>query len=316
MPEAASYDFNVFVNCPFDGRLRLEAEGGLAAVAVVRWRSEAGADVRPRRVRILVIASDVRPSRRRSPYCLRSLLNHAHVRLYASLNEALPPGQRQAPVPYAFLGRVPLRTALETLGVRPAEVDVALMNGAVADLNRLLQDGDRVSVYPRFHRLRPDVGGGRPSEAPRFLLDAHLGRLAKYLRMLGLDARYHADDPGDAALAQIVADEGRVLLSRDRDLLGRPLVWQGYFVQATDPEEQIEEVIGRFGLREHVRPLTRCLRCNGPLTSVPKAEVAEELPPQTRRHVEAFYRCTGCGRVYWEGSHYARMRRFVERLLG
>ena len=242
------------------------------------------------------------------------LLNHVHIRLYASLNEALPPGQRQAPVPYAFLGRVPLRTALETLGVRPAEVDVALVNGAVAELDRLLQDGDRVSVYPRFHRLRPDVGG-RLAETPRLLLDTHLGRLAKYLRMLGLDARYHADDPGDAALAQIAADEERVLLSRDRGLLDRALVQRGHFVRATDAEEQIEEVIGRFGLCEHARPLTRCLRCNGPLTFVPKAEVAEEVPPQTRRHVEAFYRCTGCGRVYWEGSHYGRMRRFVERLL-
>ena len=149
----------------------------------------------------------------------------------------------------------------------------------------------------------------------RFLLDAHLGRLAKYLRMLGFDVRYHAEDPGDAALARIAADEERVLLSRDRGLLDRALVQRGYFVQATDPEEQVEEVIGRFGLREHARPLTRCLRCNGLLAPAPKEEVFEALPPQTRRHVEAFYRCMGCGRVYWEGSHYRRMQRFVERLL-
>ena len=156
---------------------------------------------------------------------------------------------------------------------------------------------------------------GRPFEAPCFLLDAHLGRLAKYLRMLGFDVRYHADDPGDAALAGIAADEGRVLLSRDRGLLERALVQQGYFVQATDPEAQLADVVERFGLREHARPLTRCLRCNGLLEPVSKDDVAEALPPQTRRHVEAFYRCMGCEQVYWEGSHYRRMQQFVLRLL-
>lgn len=133
--------------------------------------------------------------------------------------------------------------------------------------------------------------------------------------MLGFDAHYHHDDPGDTALARIAADEHRVLLSRDRGLLDRALVGQGYFVQATDPETQIEEVVDRFSLREHARPLTRCLRCNGSLEPVEKGEVAEALPPKTRRHFDAFYRCTRCGRVYWKGSHYQRMQRFIQRLL-
>jgi uncharacterized protein with PIN domain len=148
---------------------------------------------------------------------------------------------------------------------------------------------------------------------PRFVLDAHLGGLAAYLRMLGFDTLWF-NDVGDEELARISLREERILLSRDRPLLGRRDIGAAYRVQAERSKEQLAEVTRHFGLTGWMAPFTRCMKCNTALRSVGKAQVRDRLLSDTARIFDEFYECPGCLRVYWKGSHYDRMRRMVEAL--
>ena len=238
-------------------------------------------------------------------------------RFYAELNDFLPAARRQVTFTHAFSGLVAVKDMIEALGVPHTEVDLVLVDGQSVDFSYLVQEGDRISVYPVFEaidiaslvRVRPD-----PLREPRFVLDTHLGQLASYLRMLGFDTLYR-NDYADDELARISSQEGRILLTRDRGLLKRAQVTHGYCVRTTDPRRQVVEVLRRFDLFGAVAPFQRCMRCNGVLEPVDKAAVAERLLPRVREDFEEFRRCRGCGQVYWKGSHYDRMRAFVARVL-
>jgi uncharacterized protein with PIN domain len=177
-----------------------------------------------------------------------------------------------------------------------------------------LAEGDRVVAYPVFEafdvasvsRVRPE-----PLRTARFVVDTHLGRLAAFLRLAGFDALYR-NDASDADLAALSAGEHRILLTRDEGLLKRRAVTHGSFVHATEPAEQLAEVVARFQLARLVKPFTRCMRCNGPLAPVAKDAVANRVPPRSFSHFDRFLQCAGCGRVYWEGSHFARLSRLLE----
>jgi uncharacterized protein with PIN domain len=148
---------------------------------------------------------------------------------------------------------------------------------------------------------------------PHFLADVHLGRLTSYLRLAGFDTAYEAPWD-DAILARRSADEGRILLTRDRGLLERSIVTRGYFVQNTHPREQFVELVNRFALRALMRPFTRCARCNARLRPVPKTAVLDRLQPRTRLTHDEFLECPSCRRVYWRGSHHAKIASWFERL--
>ena len=243
---------------------------------------------------------------------------HAAVfRFYAELNDFLPPARRGRPVERTFSGHPAVKDVVEALGVPHTEVDLILVNGESVGFGHRLDDRDHVSVYPVFealdisslNRLRP-----RPLREPRFVLDTHLGRLARYLRLLGFDCLYlHA--AADEALARVSHEDGRILLTRDRGLLKRSLVTHGYWLRSDCPAEQVVEVLRRFDLAASARPFSRCLRCNTPVAAVAKAEVLHRLQPLTRRYFETFARCPGCDRVYWRGSHHARMQALVDDVL-
>jgi uncharacterized protein with PIN domain len=158
-------------------------------------------------------------------------------------------------------------------------------------------------------RVRP-----RPLRETRFILDVHLGRLAVYLRMLGFDAFYR-NDYADEELARLSSQEGRILLTRDRGLLKRNLVTHGCCIRATNPRQQLVEVLRRFDLFASLDPFSRCLHCNGQLQKVDKEAVSDRLPPQTRMYYDEFRRCQNCDRVYWPGSHFQRMQQFIESVL-
>jgi hypothetical protein len=242
----------------------------------------------------------------------------AHFRFYASLNDLLPSDRRQRTTVYAFQGRPSLKDAISAQGVPPPEVMFLLRDGAPVAFSDLLHDGDRISVFPRFHALIPDnaVRLQPPLPTPlRFLTDAHLGRLAKYLRMLGFDTRLHDDDPGDAALAHLTSTDDRLLLTRDLDLLNRNRVRHGYYVRAEAPEEQLREVARHFRLAPQAAPFTRCLRCNGRLEPATPETVNDRVDPAIRERFDAFQQCQRCGQVYWKGSHFQRMQAFVDDLL-
>ena len=244
-------------------------------------------------------------------------MKHAAFRFYAELNAFLPPGRRMVSFDHPFLLSGSVRDMTEAFGVPHTEVDLVLINGESVDFSHPVQDGDRISVYPVFESLditplvhvRP-----RPLRQTRFVLDTHLGKLAVYLRMVGFDTLYR-NDYADETLARISSGEGRILLTRDRELLKRSMVTHGYWLRATDPRQQLVEVVRRFDLFRAVAPFQRCLRCNGLLEPVPKNAVSDRLQPKTSQYYDEFSICKTCDRVYWKGSHYRRMQRFIGHLL-
>jgi hypothetical protein len=206
---------------------------------------------------------------------------------------------------------------IEALGVPHTEVELILVNGESVDFSRQLEDGDRVTVYPRFEAM--DVTPllrvrDTPLRETRFVADAHLGGLAHMLRMLGFDTLYDNHFHDDEIVA-ISEQDGRIVLTRDRELLKRRAVTHGCYVHALKSEAQLREVVERLDLARSARPFTLCLHCNTPLRQVDKASVLERLPPRVRECYEHFSTCDGCGRVYWEGSHWRNMRRLLDGVL-
>jgi uncharacterized protein with PIN domain len=239
------------------------------------------------------------------------------LRFYAELNDFLPPALRSVDIDHEFQRRASIKDMIEAFGVPHTEVEVILVNGRAVDFSYIVQDGDRISVYPVFEsvditpllRLRPE-----PLRKPKFVLDSNLGRLARYLRLLGLDCLYR-NDYHDAELASIASKQQRTLLTRDRTLLQRRIITHGYYVRALQPREQVREVLARFDLYRQVAPFTRCTRCNGELEDVDKQVISARLEPKTRKYYHSFRICSECGQVFWRGSHHARMQRLVAALL-
>lgn len=202
-------------------------------------------------------------------------------------------------------GHRAVKDAVEACGVPHTEVDVLLADGASVGFAHRLTAGATVDVYPPSvppsaavaSRVRPE-----PLPADRFLADVHLQRLARLLRLVGLDARCDAD-ADDPHLAETAVATQRWLLTRDRRLLMRRQVTHGYLVRAHAPRAQLREVVARFDLAGALIPLTRCARCNGELHPASRDEVAHRLEPGTRAAFDTFARCDGCGQVFWRGAH-------------
>jgi uncharacterized protein with PIN domain len=193
---------------------------------------------------------------------------------------------------------------------------VIAVNGEAVTFGYLLREGDRVAVYPRFRAI--DLGGvprvgEPPPEPPRFVLDIHLRKLASLLRLAGFDAEVREDD---VEIARMGGRETRVVLTRDLALLKRSEVRWGRWVRSTDPARQFIELARCFDLARAARPFTRCLACNGLLRPASRDEVIDRLPPRTRTEFDQFHQCGACGRVYWRGSHYQRLRRVLDLALG
>ena len=241
----------------------------------------------------------------------------AHLRFYAELNDFLPAAVRQQEFERPFDGRPAVKDLIESTGVPHTEVDVILVNGVSVGFEHPVEDGDSIAVYPVFEaidvlpvqRLRP-----APLRETRFVLDGHLGKLARALRLLGFDSEYERN-VSDAALIERALSGRRIILTRDRELLKTKRVTHGYWIRSADPAHQIVEVLDRFDLRGSARPFTRCTVCNGPLVVVGLEDVAAEVPPRVGEQPRDYTRCTACGKVYWKGTHVTRLEAFVNRVL-
>jgi len=239
-------------------------------------------------------------------------------RFHEELNDFLAPGRRERAFTCPCARDATTKHMIEALGVPHTEVELVLVNDASVGLGHPLMDGDRVAVYPRLAaldvtplvRLREHLPG-----VLRFVADAHLGGLARLLRMAGFDTLYD-NHYHDAEIEAVAGREGRIVLSRDRELLKRRGISHGCYVHAIEPEAQLREVVERLDLVRSARPFSRCLLCNAPLRDIAKAAVLERLPARVREGQERFSACDVCGRVYWEGSHWRAMRRVLDSVLG
>ena len=251
---------------------------------------------------------------------------HVEVRAYAELGDFLPPtdGRPGTVVRRPLRPHQTVKDLVEAAGIPHTEVDLVVVDGEPVGLDHRPRPGDRLAVYPTLRTLAP---GGRlqppPAGEVRFVADVHLGRLARLLRLLGFDTRGAGDRPGidlpdvdDATIAAVAEEEGRIVLTRDRGLLKRSRVARGVYVRSDEPEDQAVDVVRHLGVVDRLRPMTRCLRCGGPLVPAAKADVLDQLEPLTRAHHQDFRRCTRCGRAYWPGAHRPGLESLITRVTG
>jgi uncharacterized protein with PIN domain len=229
----------------------------------------------------------------------------AEVRFAAELRMFLAPRHRAGRIRVACDSVSSLGHVVESLGVPLPEIGGLTVNGRPATPRDRLAAGDVAEVSA--------VRRPQPVPSPRFILDVHLGTLARRLRLVGVDTAY-ANDASDDALIEQANASRRVLLTQDRGLLCRRSLRLGAYVRGSRPDDQLRDVLSRFA--PPLAPWTRCTSCNGLLAPARKADVEPLLQPGTRRTYQAFSRCPGCGRVYWRGAHSQQLQRVVDSALG
>ncbi len=240
-----------------------------------------------------------------SPFTIR-------LKFHGDLPFFLGARTRRETIERALLEKTSVKDVIESCGVPHPEVDLILVDGWPVDFRHTLRADADVDIYPVglvpacFTRNRLQV-----SNSTEFIADGHLGTLTRNLRLLGFDIAY---DPRaqDRQLLSVMEIESRALLTRDRRLLMHAVVQTGYCPRSQNAHEQTIEVVRRFDLFSAITPFTRCLRCNAPLQKVAKADIIERLEPLTKIYYEQFRRCTGCGQIYWAGSHFSRLRTRLE----
>jgi uncharacterized protein len=244
------------------------------------------------------------------------VIRKAHFRFYEELNDHLPEAWRKKTFVYEFKGRPAIINTIQSIGVLHGEVDLILVNGESVDFNYQLQGGEEISVYPQFEsidispviKLRP-----KPLRENRFVVDVNLGKLAQKLRLLGFDTLFQNNFEDDEII-EISLKEKRIILTRDKGILKQNAVTHGYFIRNDEPKKQMKEVIERLQLQNSFRPFSRCSNCNGELEEVSKANLTAILPDDTLNYYSEFWKCSGCGKIYWEGSHYGNILNWLDEL--
>jgi uncharacterized protein len=207
-----------------------------------------------------------------------------------------------------------VKDVIESCGIPHPEVDLILVDGRAVGFDYGLEGSAEVEVFPvqiqstSFENNRLQV-----QKWQRFIVDGHLGKLARNLRLLGFDTAYDRQ-AHDRQLLQIMTSENRALLTRDRRLLMHSVVRHGYCPRSQNADAQTIEVVRRFDLFDLIAPFTRCLRCNASLEKVAKGDVIEKLEPLTKIYYQEFRRCTGCDQIYWAGSHFSKLQKRLEAI--
>ena len=238
------------------------------------------------------------------------------IRFYEELNDFLPEEKRKKRFAHQFIDRTSIKDLIESLGIPHTEVDLILVNGKSVNFKYLINDGDDISVYPVFESL--DISNvqhlrSKPLRKPKFIADVHLGKLTKYLRMMGFDV-YYKNNLDDEEIINISIKERRAILTKDRGILKRNEVTHGYWVRSIKVEEQVREILERFNLQKDIKEFSRCLECNELLVPAEKNKFLIELPPKVIQSQNKFYRCPACKKLYWKGTHYQRMLSFIQSL--
>ncbi len=239
---------------------------------------------------------------------------HITIRFDRYLRPLLYPAHRQGGLfdlkvkPWASI-----KDVVESLQVPHPEVGQLLVSGRQVGFSYQVRENDFIEVQP----LLPPVDPCLPSllrpkalTGLKFMVDVNVARLGALLRMAGIDTAY-MPNLSDTNIAAVAEREGRILLSRDRGLLKRKIVIHGHLVRSQQPEEQLAEIIHLYGLKDLLRPFTRCMQCNSLLIPVDKSAILNRLEPLTRKYYKTFYLCPSCDKIYWSGSHKEGMNRIL-----
>lgn len=221
------------------------------------------------------------------------------------------------PVRVTLHGRRSIKDLVESVGVPHTEIDRAVTVRRWGPGRR-----DTIEVVPWTRPLDPREGHAQVAVSPtvagcgprRFVADVHLGTLTRRLRWLGFSTWWR-HDADDATLARVASEQGRALLSRDRQLLSRTVVEHGLLPRSQDPHAQLLQVAARYGLADALAPATRCVRCDAPLQPVALQDVLGQVPARSRVF-DRYAWCPTCGAAFWPGSHQAHLDRLVTSLTG
>lgn len=236
----------------------------------------------------------------------RKDMTRIRMQFQGSLNDFFQASKKGRPFELEVAGNPAVLDPIQALGVPHTEVGALFVNGLPETLSCRVREADEIVVCP---------GGRRPERRLSFLLDVHLGKLARHLRLFGFSVLYR-NDYSDARIAELASRRDCLVLTRDIGLLKHRRIRYGYWLRSTDPYEQLREIFERFRLYPEARPFRICLECNGRLSPVSKKSVIGELPPRTRLYFDSFRRCGRCRRVFWPGSHYRKMKYRVAQILG
>lgn len=242
----------------------------------------------------------------------------ATFRFYEELNDFLPRHRRKTDFEVEIKGKRSIKDMIEALGVPHTEIDLILVKGESVDFTYILQEGDRISVYPVFESLNiGNVSRLRklPLRKTKFIADINLGHIVKYMRLLGFDVRFDTL-LSNRQIIVISRKENRIVLTRSRNLLRFKDITHGIFIHPGTTEEQVRGIIDFLDIMDNVKPFSRCLRCNSPLKTIPNESIIERIPPKTRVLCDEYSYCKPCEKIYWKGTHFTKMKRMVDRILG
>jgi uncharacterized protein with PIN domain len=242
-----------------------------------------------------------------------SALKTITIRCYAELNDFLPSDRKQRSFTLSVKEPVTVGEVIEILGIPLSEVDMVTVNSQPVGRSYRPLENDYISVYPTFETF--DISSQKtaqkqPLRITMFILDAHLGKLARYLRMLGFDTLYR-NDYSDEEIIEIAREQKRIILTRDKLLLRSPRVNHGYYVRAIEKHGQLKEVVAKFDLYSQFKSFTRCMTCNTALLSKTKETIRDRVDPGIYSCFSEFFYCPACDKVFWKGSHFARMERII-----
>jgi uncharacterized protein with PIN domain/sulfur carrier protein ThiS len=241
----------------------------------------------------------------------------ATLRFYEELNDFLPRHRRKTDFEVEIKGKRSIKDMIEALGVPHTEIDLILVNEKSVDFTYILQDGDRISVYPVFESLNiENVTRLRklPLRKTKFIADINLGHIVKYMRILGFDVCF---DPllSPRQIIDISKKENRIVLTKSKNLLKFKDITHGIFIRPGTTEEQVKGIIDFLDIKDIVKPFSRCLRCNNLLRSVPKESIIDRIPPKTKVFCDEYSYCKSCDKIYWKGTHFIKMKRVIDRIL-
>ncbi|MGM0602954.1 MAG: Mut7-C RNAse domain-containing protein [Bacillota bacterium] len=244
-------------------------------------------------------------------------MKKVYFRFYGELNDFFKKNPEQKIRTYSFRGRQTVKDCAESMGVPHTEIAAVMQNSRPSDFSALVKNNDYLSVFPAMgiFNVPQEMQLREPYRGEyKFILDSHLGKLARYLRMLGFDTLYKIDYQ-DSELAEISVRENRILLTRDLGLLKRAKIIYGFFIRDDEPALQLKAVLKRYKLKNKISTFGRCMECNTELIPVDKEKIMDRLEPKTKKYFHKFYLCPDCSKIYWQGSHFAEMNNFINEIL-